>query len=458
MLQPAPPDEPQPPQAQFVRSRTLVFQGLLVAGGLLVFLFLLVEMQDFLTPLLLAVAGTILVWPLREHRVVRSMLLAGGVLVLLWLFSALGDVLLPFAAVYLLAYLLDPAVVWARRRWKTPRWASSLVLTLVAVGVLVAVLVILVPNVIGKIEDLVSGLLGSLTDFQQWILNSRLVTYLTESGFVERSELEVQLSAVLREQVGGIAEQIPAALQTLTRSVSSIIALVTIVALVPVLLFYTLRDFPVIKDNVIRLFPTVGGRREYLTQAAHIVGSYLRGQLTISAIAAFNVSLALSLFGVPFALLIGLVGGVMNMIPNVGIILTNVLGVLVALIFGTPMDALVVVLVLFAQQILEATILSPNILSYQVGLHPVLVILSLLVFGATMGFFGLLVAVPVTALLVTFYKTYREAMTLDLAHYGSENGPLIVGPDAQPPRPPAEPEGTEGEPQEDGPRAERPAP
>lgn len=129
-----------------------------------------------------------------------------------------------------------------------------------------------------------------------------------------------------------------------------------------------------------------------------------------------------------------------------------------ALIFGTPMDALVVVLVLFAQQILEATILSPNILSYQVGLHPVLVILSLLVFGATMGFFGLLVAVPVTALLVTFYKTYREAMTLDLAHYGSENGPLIVGPDAQPPRPPAEPEGTEGEPQEDGPRAERPAP
>jgi len=456
MLQPASPDEPQTQQAQFARARTLVFQGLLVAGGLLVFLFLLLEMQGFLSPLLLAAAGTILVWPLREHRVVRSVLLAGGLLVLLWLFSVLGEVLIPFAAVYLLAYLLDPAVGWAQQRWNWPRWASSLVLTLVAVGVLVVVLVLLVPNVIGKIEDLVAGLLGGMTDFQRWILDSRLVTYLTESGFIERGEFEVQLTTILREQIGGIAEQIPAALQTLTRSVSSILGLVTVVALVPVLLFYTLRDFPVIKDNLIRLFPTVGGRREYLTHAAHIVGSYLRGQLTISAISAFNISVVLTLFGIPFAILIGLVGGILNMIPNIGIVLTTVLGVLVALIFGTPMDALVVVLALFAQQLLEATILSPNILSYQVGLHPVLVILSLLVFGATMGFFGLLVAVPLTALLVTFYKTYREAMTLDLAHYGSEDGPLIVGPDSQPPRPAAEPK--DDEPKEAPSRAERPAP
>ena len=433
----------------FAQRRTLVFQGLLVAAGVLTFLFLLLELDAFLTPLLLAVAGTVLVWPLREQRAVRSLLLAGGLLVLLWLFSTLGSVLLPFVAVYLLAYLLDPAVGWAERRWGFPRWAGSLVLTLVAVGALVAILVILVPNVIGKVEELAAGLLGGLTGFQQWVLDSRLVTYLSESGFVERAELEAQLSAVLREQVGGIAEQIPAALQTLTRSVSSIIALITTVTLVPVLLFYTLRDYPTIEENVIRLFPTVGGRREYLTRAAHIVGSYLRGQLTISAISAFNVSLFLSLFGVPFSLLIGLLAGLLNMIPNVGIILTNVIGVLVALIFGTPVDALIVVAVLFGQQILEATILSPNIMSYQVGLHPVLVILSLLVFGATMGFFGLLVAVPLTALLVTFYKTYREAMTLDLAHYGSEDGPLIVAPDAHPPKPPPEPVVEGREPGED---------
>ena len=432
MLQPNRPAED--PQAQFMRSRTLVFQGALVAGGLLTFLALLVEMQDFLTPLLLATAGTVLVWPLREHRSVRSLLLAGGLLVLLWLFAEVGEVLLPFAVVYLLAYLLDPAVGTAHRRWRVPRWASSLVLTLVAVGAIVAFLVILVPNVIGKVEQLVAGLLASLTGFQDWILNSRLVEYLDEADMIERREFEAQLTAVLREQIGGVAGQIPAALQTLTRSVSSIIALITTVTLVPVLLFYTLRDYPTIEDNVVRLFPTVGGQRVYLTRAADLVGSYLRGQLLISAISAFNVTLFLTLLGVPFSLLIGLLAGVLNMIPNVGIILTNVIGVLIALIFGTPLDALVVVLVLFGQQILEATILSPNIMSQQVGIHPVLVILSLLLFGATMGFFGLLIAVPFTALLVAFYTTYREAMTLDLTEYpGRAADAFIVGPHAEAP-------------------------
>ena len=434
LLPDRPADESQAPEAQFLRSRTLVFQGMLVGGGLLTFLFLLFELRDFLTPLLLAAAGTVLLWPLREQRAVRSILLAGSLLVLLWLLTVIGNVLLPFVVVYLIAYMLDPAVAAARRRWNVPRWASSLLLTLVVVGAIVAFLVILVPNIVGRIEVLVAGLLDSLVGFQDWVLGSSLVAYLEEAGFVDRTELEAQVTSVLPEQIGGVVGQIPTALRTITRSVSSIIALVTTVTLIPVLLFYTLRDYPTIRTSLVRLFPTVSGRREYLAKAADIVGSYLRGQLTISGIAAFNVTLFLTLFGVPFSVLIGLLAGLLNLIPNVGIILTNVVGVLIALIFGTPVDAIVVVSVLFAQQILEATVLAPNIMSQQVGLHPVLVILSLLLFGATMGFFGLLVAVPLTALLVTFYKTYRASMTLDLTHYGREEGPLIVGPDAQPPR------------------------
>ena len=444
LLPDRPASEKQTAEEQFARSRALVFQGALVVGGLLTFLFLLFELREFLNPLLLALAGTVLVWPLRQHHSVRALLLAGGLIVLLWLLTVIGNVLLPFVVVYLIAYMLDPAVAAAKRRWNVPRWASSLILTLVAVGVIVAFLIILVPNIVGRVETLVAGLLESLAGFQDWVMGSSLVTYLEDAGMLERAELEAQFTSVFPDQVGGIVGQIPTALQTITRSVSSIIALITTVTLIPVLLFYTLRDFPTIEVNLTRLFPTIGGRREYLTKAADIVGSYLRGQLTISAIAAFNVTLFLTVLGVPFSVLIGLIAGLLNLIPNVGIILTNVIGILIALIFGTPLDAAFVVGVLFGQQILEATILAPNIMSQQVGLHPVLVILSLLLFGATMGFFGLLVAVPLTALIVTFYKTYREAMTLDLTHYATETGPLIVGPDAQPPR--REPEALDPEP------------
>lgn len=412
-------------------SRGVVFQGLLVFGGLVVLFLLAVELREVVGPLVLAAAGGILMWPLRTYRPVQAMLLAGGLLMLVWLVSVVGTVLLPFGVVYLLAYLLDPAVSAAKRRWDVPRWAPSLALTLVVVGALVAAVVILLPNIIGKIEVLAEGLLGSLTGVQDWILNSRLVSYLDEAGFVERDDLQAQLTSVLPGQVGSLVAQIPATLQAITQSVSTIIALVTTVTLVPVLLFYTLRDFPTIEENLVGLFPKVRGDRDYLTKVGHIVGSYLRGQLTISAIAAFNVALFLTILGTPFPLLIGLIAGLLNLIPNVGIILTNVIGVIIALIFGTPIDALFVVIVLFGQQILEATILAPNIMSQQVGLHPVLVILSLLVFGATMGFFGLLVAVPLTALLVTFYTTYREQMTLELMDENVPRpGALIVKPDA----------------------------
>jgi predicted PurR-regulated permease PerM len=431
MATPDPPAAPSDPTSESGFTRTVVFQGALLLGGLVAFFFLLIELSGVMNPLLLAAAATVLVWPMREHPVARSLLLAGGLVLLWWLLMVTGEVLLPFAVVYLLAYLLDPAVGAAHRRWHVPRWASSLALTLVAVGALVAVFVFLVPNVVARVEELVAGLLASLSHAQTWIMESRLVAYLDESNLVARDDLEAQLTSVLPEQIGGLVAQIPVALEALTRSVSAIITLIVTVTLIPVLLFYTLRDFPTIERNLVGLFPKVGGDRHYLRNVGHIVGSYLRGQIAISAISAFNVSLFLTIFGAPFPLLIGLLAGLLNMIPNIGVIITNVIGVGIALIFGTPVDALVVVLVLFGQQILEATILSPNIMSHQVGLHPVLVILSLLLFGATMGFFGLLIAVPLTALLVTFYTSYREEMTLDLSDYASGGSGLIVGPEAE---------------------------
>jgi predicted PurR-regulated permease PerM len=93
-------------------------------------------------------------------------------------------------------------------------------------------------------------------------------------------------------------------------------------------------------------------------------------------------------------------------------VLTNIIAVAVALLFGDPplLDAVLVTAVLLGQGLLEASVLSPNILSYQVGLHPVLILLSLFVFGYFLGALGLLVAVPTTAVLVGFYQSYRAAV------------------------------------------------
>jgi predicted PurR-regulated permease PerM len=92
---------------------------------------------------------------------------------------------------------------------------------------------------------------------------------------------------------------------------------------------------------------------------------------------------------------------------------------LVALVLGSWVKAIVVIAVLLGESFLEQSVLTPNILSYQVGLHPLLVLFSLLVFGTLLGIFGLLIAVPLTAILLTVYRAYREEFTLDLSEYGT---------------------------------------
>jgi len=402
-------------------SRSTAFETVLIAGGVVLFLVLLYEMHTppqadrFLNPPLVALAGAILLWPLRRHKAVRALLLSGGVLLLLWAMDKISRVLIPFAGVYLLAYLLDPIVRWFRRRYRIPRWGSSLVICILAVGTLSLFVLILAPSVAGQIDTLSTRLLTSVEELRAWLSTSALLNTLEAAGLVEKQEVLRQLQSVVQEQ----AKRLPGAVQNLVSSLGSVLGAVTILALVPVLLFYTLKDYPDIQAALIELFPTAGGRRDYVIEAGGIVGQYLRGQLIISLIATFNVSVLLFLFDVSFWLLIGLLAGLLNFIPQLGAIIALIVGAFIAFVFGGWMKVLVVLAVLVGESLLEQSVLTPNILSYQVGIHPILVLFSLLAFGTFFGVIGLLVAVPLTAILMTAYRAYREELTLELNDYGA---------------------------------------
>jgi predicted PurR-regulated permease PerM len=400
-------------------QRLTAFETVLIAGGFVLFLVLLYEMEvppqpgSFLNPPLVAIAGAVLLWPLRHHQTVRAILLSGGVLLLLWGMHKVSGVLIPFVAVYLLAYLLNPAVEHMEQAYRVPRWASSLATTALVIGVLVLFVVLLVPSITAQLETLSQRVLDTIDALRTWLGSLAVLDAFEASGLVEKQEVLDQLQRAVRNQ----ARQWPDAMQRLLTSLGSVLGAVTLVALVPVLLFYTLKDYNRIRDALIGLFPTANGRRDYLVDAGSIVGRYLRGQLIISLIAAFNVSLLFFLFDIPFWLLLGLVTGFLNFVPNLGAIVSMALGCIVAFIFGGWFKVLVVIVVLLGQALLEQSVLTPNIMSYQVGLHPVLVLLSLLIFGTFMGIFGLLIAVPATAILVTVYHACREELTLELQDY-----------------------------------------
>lgn len=404
--------------------RLTAFDTVLLAGGFVLFLVLLYEMEvppqegSFLNPPLVAIAGAVLLWPLRAHQAVRALLLSGGVLMVLWGIAQVSNVLIPFVSVYLLAYLLNPLVANLQRRYGVPRWLSSTVVTTIVVGSFVLFILILAPSIADQVETLSRRLLDTADLLRDWLSSSAFLSGLESAGLIEKQELLNQIQLILQNQ----ARELPATVERVAESIGSVLGIVTLLALVPVLLFYTLKDYTAIRDALIGLFPTASGRRDYLVDAGSIVGRYLRGQLIISLIAAFNVSVLFFAFDIPFWLLLGLLAGIFNFIPNLGAILSLLISATVAFIFGGWIDVFVVTAVLLGQSLLEQSLLTPNILSYQVGLHPVLVLFSLLTFGTFLGVFGLLIAVPVTAILVTAYRAYREELTLELRDYTGGNG------------------------------------
>jgi len=410
-LPPVPPD-PSASSTPAV-SRMTVLNGLLALGGLVAMFYLLIE-QAALGPMLVAVVGAVLVWPLRSVPAARPIVLALGIVIGAFLLSRLGGVLAPFIGVFVLAYLLDPLVTWAHMKWRLPRWASTAVLTLAAIGAVVIAGVFLVPSLLGQIETFASDAVELALQIPDWVERSTVLDGIEEAGLIDRNALVSELATFLPSQIQSAAGQIPALVTGLARQVGTVLGLITTMALLPVLLFYTLKDFPKLRDGVISLLPRYQGRREYLDRAGSVFGSYIRGQLTISAVSAVLVAVPLALFGAPFSLLLGLLAGILNLIPSLGAILTYIIGVLVMMIFGTWTDVLVVLGVLAAQAVIEQAFLTPNIMGQQVGLHPVAILVALFSCGALFGFLGLILAVPAAALLAGAVRAYREAFVLDL--------------------------------------------
>ena len=413
------PESPASAASRLKELRGTALEMVLIAGGVVLFLVMLYEMhtpsqgEGFLTPPLVGLAGIVLLWPVRQYKSARALLLSGGLLLLLWTMSKVSRVLIPFGIVYLLAYLLNPLVERLEHRYRVPRWLPALLVTGLVAGLIALFALILIPNIANQAQALSDRILGTMQSLRAWLEASTVLDTLQEGDLLRKQEVIDQIQGLVKEQ----AARLPDVIQELASSFGSLLGILTLVALMPVIFFYTLRDYPAVQTALVNLFPTAGGQRDYLVEAGSIVGRYFRGQLLISTIAAFNVSVLLFLFDIPFWLLIGLLVGLLNLVPQIGAIITMVIGTLVALILGTWTKAAIVIAVLLGEALLEQSVLTPNILSYQVGIHPLLVLFSLLMFGTLFGILGLLIAVPVTAILITIYRAYREELTLDLSDY-----------------------------------------
>ena len=324
---------------------------------------------------------------------------AGVVLLAIWL---LGPILTPFLFSALLAYLFDPLVDRLERRGLS-RTASVSVVFLLPAGLLVAVPLLLVP----LLENQVRVLIETLPRAIDWGRDT-LVPLLVEHLGIDPDLLDVQglKRAVVDHwrQAGGIAANV---VSYATRSGFAVAGWVASVVLVPVVTFYTLRDWDRIVGFVHDLVPRDVEPTVSLIarQSDEALGAFLRGQLTVMLALGTIYSVGLWLCGLELALLIGLMAGLVSFVPYLGTIV-GVSAAVIAMLVQTRdvLDLLPVAAVFVAGQLLEGFWLTPKLVGDRIRLHPVAVIFAVMAGGQLFGFLGVLLALPVTAVLAVLVR------------------------------------------------------
>ncbi|MBI4535332.1 MAG: AI-2E family transporter [Ignavibacteriae bacterium] len=389
-------------------SRT-VPEMVIIVTALVILVALGYSVYPIISPFVLVGGLVYLLYPLREQQLAGRMMWLSIFIFLIWFFYSILGLLVPFIIAFLISYLLNPVVTRLEARG-VPRWASSLAAVLAMIGIVVGVLLFILPIAMQQFQGILSGIGNIAEDISEMLKTGSIFEALARYGVpVERAQefISHQVTPRLENVLTNLFE---GAFGFVT-GLSSVILHVINAIIIPFLVFYILMDFRDILVTIGGLVPLRRQERvfEIASKVDKLMGKYLRGAITVALIQATISATALWLIGVRFALVLGLMTGMLNFIPYVGLITSLIVSCIVALFSDDPVTpkVIAVVVLYLSQKLLEATVLAPKIIGTQVGLHPVLLILCLLVFGYFLGFVGLLIAVPATALLMAGVKEWE---------------------------------------------------
>ena len=328
---------------------------------------------------------------------------AAGALLLLWL---LGPVLTPFIIAAVLAYALHPAVeAMAARR--VPRLLAVVLVEVVAIVALLALVLLIIP-VIAKEVPLLKEQIPLLIERA----NKSLVPWLAQFGIHVSLDSASIKAFLLKALDANFEDWMGTVLSSARIGGSMLLALIGNALLMPLVLFYLLLDWPNLVERAQALIPprqrpAVLG---FLDECDSVLGQYLRGQVLVMVVLAVYFSVALAIAGFDLALPVGVFTGLAFFIPYLGFGLGLVLALLAgALQFGGWYGVIAVVVIYGVGQVTESLVLTPRLVGERIGLNPLAVIFALLAFGHLFGFVGVLIALPVSAVLLVALRRAQAA-------------------------------------------------
>jgi predicted PurR-regulated permease PerM len=265
----------------------------------------------------------------------------------------------------------------------------------------------------------VRALLGDLPRAIDW-LQLVVVPYLSELSGISTETLNFdELKSIVRDHWKSAGGLVIGFVNQISKSGLLAVAWIGNLVLIPVVTFYLLRDWDVLVAKIRDLFPrsvepTVS---ELARESDAVLAEFFRGQLLVMVGLAFVYTIGLWLAGLKLAILIGLLAGVVSFVPYLGVVLGLAAATVAALIqFDSMLPLVYVALVFGVGQVLEGFVLTPLLVGDKIGLHPVAVIFSVLAGGQLFGFFGVLLALPVAAVIVVILR-HLHGRYLDSAVY-----------------------------------------
>ena len=308
----------------------------------------------------------------------------------------LRSVLMPFVAGIVLGYLFDPLASRFEKWGMSRTWATVLVFTVV---ILIAVPAIIL--LFGMINDQLTLFVNAAPQYISSFIK-RAEPVLT--GLQERfPSLEIaNIKAMLKENMTSGLQFGGRLLKGLINNGFALINLISLLLVTPVVAFYMLRDWDKFVEKVDALLPRKSKKtiREQFRQIDRALSGFIRGQFSVCVILGTYYSIGLKLVGLELGILVGFLAGLISFIPYVGSISGFVVSVVLALAqFNDYTKVLEVIAVFVIGQFVEGNFLTPKLVGDNVGLHPVWVMFALLAGGVLLGFLGLMIAVPVAAII-----------------------------------------------------------
>ncbi|WP_271001619.1 AI-2E family transporter [Listeria seeligeri] len=338
-----------------------------------------------------------------------------------YIFSPIGIIVstlfMPILVAGFLFYLFNPLVLFLEKR-KVPRILSVIIIFIAFIALIVLAIMQLGPTLADQVTELAKAIPGYWQDFEKWLQG--LSNNSSLQGVDLKAELEklnISLPKIMSVVVDGVASSFGAI-------VSFVSGFVMILVTVPFIVFYMFKDGHKFVESSGKFFPAAirTEAKQIIKEMNKTISTYISSQAIDCIVVGIFTFVGYLIIGQPYALLFGLIAGATNIIPYLGPFIGAAPAVIVAL-FTSPLQALLVIIVVTIVQQLDSNLLSPYIMGKSLSIHPLTIIIILIVAGNLAGIFGMILGVPVYAVVKTVIVNVNRLIKLRRTELALENNP-----------------------------------